>query len=103
MDTQFHTCGLNISAKVRHWFTEQLDQFQSLIPITAAAFVLEHPWDTAPAFRGLGSPAVSGPDTHAEARDHALKAAWSRVPLLCVSKPRQKPISTPGSRGGAPR
>ena len=79
MKIQFHYRGLNVNARLRHWLEQPLEQFESLIAVTAAAVVLEHRQDDAPAFRAFALLAVPGPDIHAEARDHTLEATWLKV------------------------
>jgi ribosome-associated translation inhibitor RaiA len=118
MKIQFHTRGLNISARVRNCLGEPLQRLQSLIQITKAAVVLEHTWDKAPAFRAFVLLAVPGPDIHAEVREHTLEAAWLKITaalrkqierrkaeqLARTKSMRQQPIFTaPWSRGGASR
>jgi ribosome-associated translation inhibitor RaiA len=117
MKIQFHIRGLNITARNRSSLRGSLERLQSLIPITAAAVVLEHRWGSAPAFRAFVLLAVSGPDIHAEAHDHTLEAAWLKVnaalrkqieqrkakQLARIKSMRQQTIfTTPWSRG-APR
>ena len=79
MKIQFHCRGLSVSARLRHWLEQPLEQLQSLISVTTAAVLLEHRQEDAPAFRALALLAVPGPDIHAEARDHTLEAAWLKV------------------------
>jgi ribosome-associated translation inhibitor RaiA len=79
MNTQFHIRGLNTNADLRRWLEQALDRLDSLIPVTAAAVVLEHRREDAPAFRVYVSLAVPGPDVHAEAREHTLETAWLKV------------------------
>ena len=79
MKNQFHIRGLSVNAGLRRWLEQSLDRLESLIPVTAAAVVLEHRRDDAPAFRAYVSLAVPGPDIHAEACDHTLEAAWLKV------------------------
>src|SRR6186997_477352 len=79
LKTQFHIRGLNVNAGLRRWLEQSLERLESLISITAAAVVLEHQRDDAPAFRAFVSLAVPGPDIHAEACDHTLVAAWLKV------------------------
>ena len=79
MKIQFHIRGLNLNVSLRHWLQESLERLESLNSVTAAAVVLEHRLDDAPAFRAYVSLAVPGPDIHAEARDHTLEAAWRKV------------------------
>ena len=79
MKTQFHIRGLNVSADSRRLLEQSLERLQCRISICAAAVVLEHRRDDAPAFRAFASLAVHGPDIHAEARDHTLEAAWLKV------------------------
>jgi len=118
MKIQFHIRGLNITAGARNDLRQSVEQLQALIPITNAAVVLEHTWDSAPAFRAFVLVAVPGPDIHAEAREHTLQAAWLKVTaslrkqielrkakqLARIKSMRQKPIFTaPWSNGGALR
>jgi ribosome-associated translation inhibitor RaiA len=79
MKIQFHIRGLNANADLRRWLEQSLERMESLISVTAAAVVLEHRRDQAPAFRTYVSLAVPGPDIHDEARDHTLEAAWLKV------------------------
>ena len=118
MKVQFHIRGLNITATARDSLKKWLERLQSLIPITAAAVVLEHCRGSAPAFRAFVLLAVPGPDIHAEARDHTLGVAWLKVnaalrkqiqqrkakQLARIKSKRQQPIfAAPWSRGGVPR
>ena len=41
MKTQFHIRGLNVSTDLRRWLKQPLERLQSLIPVSAAAVVLE--------------------------------------------------------------
>jgi ribosome-associated translation inhibitor RaiA len=79
MNVQFHIRGLNVDAGACQSFEQSLGALQRQISITAAAVVLEHRRDDAPAFRAYVSLAVPGPDIHAEAIDHTLVAAWRKV------------------------
>lgn len=79
MKAQFLTRGLSVSASSRSLLEQSLGRLQNLISITAAAVVLEHTRDHAPAFRAFVLLAVPGPDIHAEARDHTLEATWLKV------------------------
>jgi ribosome-associated translation inhibitor RaiA len=79
MKIQFHIRSVNITATARNSLRESLERLQRLIPISAAAVVLEHRWDSAPAFRAFVLLVVPGPNIHAEARDHTLGVAWLRV------------------------
>ena len=79
MRIQFQIRGLNVSASLRRWLEEPLEELRRLIPVSTAAVVLEHERDKAPAFRAFVLLAVPGPDIHAEARDHTLPAAWLKV------------------------
>ncbi|HKI70109.1 MAG TPA: HPF/RaiA family ribosome-associated protein [Verrucomicrobiae bacterium] len=79
MKIQFHIRGFNLDAGSRHWLEQPLEALQRLIPINAAAVVLEHQRDVTPAFRAFVSLAVPGPDIHAEAHDHTLEAVWLKV------------------------
>ena len=115
---QFHIRGLNVNAQRRDRLRGPLEQLRRLIPISAAAVVLEHRWDSAPAYRAFALLAVPGPDIHAEASDHTLDAAWLKViaalrkqieqrkakQLARIKPARERPIFTgPRSRGGVPR
>ena len=79
MKTQFQIRGLNVNAAYRHRVEKTLELLQRLVPIAAAAVVLEHERGNAPAFRAFVLLAVPGPDIHAEACDHTLEAAWLKV------------------------
>jgi ribosome-associated translation inhibitor RaiA len=118
MKTQFHIRGFNVRAGSRRWLGQSLGRLQSLISITAAAVVLEHRRDDAPAFRAYVSLAVPGPDIHADARDHTLEATWLKVTTALrkqieqrktkqvarIKSTRQQPVSTARwSREIAPR
>lgn len=118
MKVQFHIRSVNITPTARASLRKSLERLQSFIPITAAAVVLEHRWDSAPAFRAFVSLAIPGPDIHAEARDHTLAVAWLRVrtalrkqieqrkakQLARIKLSRRQLIFTaPRSRGGAPK
>ena len=118
MKIQFHIRGINITARARNRLRESLERLQNRIPITAAAVVLEHCSENAPAFRAFILLAIPGPDIHAEARDHTLEAAWLKInaalrkqieqrkakQLARTKSIRQQPIfMAPCSRGGVPR
>jgi ribosome-associated translation inhibitor RaiA len=118
MKTQFHVRGLNVSVDLRRWLEQPLERLQSLIPVSAAAVVLEHRRDDAPPFRAFALLAVPGPDIHAEARDHTLEATWLKVTtglrkqieqrkskqIARIKSNRHQPISMARwSRGGFPR
>ena len=79
MRIQFHIRGVNITSRTCNTLGESLERLQRLIPISAAAIVLEHRWDSAPTFRAFVLLAVPGPDIHAEARENTLAVAWFRV------------------------
>jgi ribosome-associated translation inhibitor RaiA len=79
MKTQFYIRGFNVSNRFRQWLEQPLEELKGLIPITAAAVVLEQRRDDSPAYRVFVSLAIPGPDIHAEARDHTLEAAWFNV------------------------
>lgn len=79
MKIQFHIRGLNVHAGSRNQFQQSIEDMQRLTPIGAAAVVLEYERERAPSFRAFALLAVPGPDIHAEARDHTLKAAWRKV------------------------
>jgi ribosome-associated translation inhibitor RaiA len=79
MKIQFQIRGVNITARVRNSVRESLERLRRLIPISAAAVVLEHRWDSAPAFRAFVLLVVPRRNIHAEARDYTLGVAWLRV------------------------
>ena len=79
MRIQFHSLGFSLDANLRRWLQQPIEGMRSLTPVTGAAVVLEQRRDDAPAFRAFVSLAVPGPDIHAEARDHTLRAAWLKV------------------------
>jgi len=79
MEIRFHIGGLNVHPGSRHRLELTLRGCQPLIPVSAAAVVLDHCRDELPAFRTYVSLAVPGPDIHAEARNHTLEAAWLKV------------------------
>ena len=97
MKTQFHIRGLNDNARLRRWLEQSLDRLESLISITAAAIVLEHRRDDAPAFRAFVSLAVPGPDIHAAACDHTVEAAWLKV-LTALRKQIEQRKARQGER-----
>jgi len=118
MQIQLHIRSVNINATARNRLRESLERLRRLIPISAAAVVLEHRWDSAPAFRAFVLLVVPGPDIHAEAHDHTLGVAWLRVraalrkqieqrkakQLACNKFTRQQPMFTaPWLRGGVPK
>ena len=118
MNIQFHIHGLNVRNSLRRWLEQSIERMHTLILITRAAVVLECRRAEAPAFRAFVSLAVPGPDIHAEARDHTLKAAWLKVTvalrkqierrktkqLARIKSTRQPPIFVaPWSKGGVPR
>lgn len=118
MKIQFQIRSVNLTDRTRNSLRESVERFQRLIPISAAAVMLEHRWDGAPAFRAFVSLAVPGPPIHAEARDHTLGVAWLRVKAalreqieqrkakqLVFSKSlRQRPRFTSSwLRGGVPK
>lgn len=79
MKIQFHLWGIQPSEPVRHSLQQPLEQLQKLIAISTAAVVLEQRRETTPGIRAFVSLAVPGPDIHAEAWDHTVKAAWLKV------------------------
>jgi ribosome-associated translation inhibitor RaiA len=79
MNIQIHIRGLNIGSRMRESLEQELEQLQTSISISAVAGVLEYQRDAAPPFRTFVLLAVPGPDIHAEAWDHTLKAAWRKV------------------------
>ena len=97
MKIQFHIRGLNDNASLRRWLEQSLDRLESLISITAAAVVLEHRRDDAPAFRAFVSLAVPGPDIHAAACDHTVEAAWLKV-LTALRKQIEQRKARQGER-----
>jgi len=79
MNIQLHIRGLHIGSQMRASLEQELERLETGNFITAAAGVLEHQRDAAPPFRASVLLSVPGPDIHAEARDHTLKAAWLKV------------------------
>jgi ribosome-associated translation inhibitor RaiA len=79
MRIQFHIRGLKENAGLRHRLQQSLERLETHFPISAAAVVLEHERNNAPAFRAYALLAVPGPDIHVEARDHTLEAVWLKV------------------------
>jgi hypothetical protein len=82
MKTRFHILGLNLNAGSRGWLEGQLIPLHCLVPVTAAAVMLERQRAHAPVFRAHVHLAVPGPDIHAEARDHTLEAVWLKVTAM---------------------
>jgi ribosome-associated translation inhibitor RaiA len=89
-ETNHHQIIQFVSADLRRWLKQPLERLQSLIPVWAAAVVLEHRRDEAPAFRAFALLAVPGPDIHAEARDHTLEAAWLKVTTALRKQTEQR-------------
>ncbi|HTJ00216.1 MAG TPA: hypothetical protein VL527_15140 [Dongiaceae bacterium] len=79
MKIQFHLWGIQPSEPMRHSLQQPLEQLQHLISISTAAVVLEQRREITPGIRAFVSLAVPGPDIHAEAWDHTVKAAWLKV------------------------
>lgn len=79
MKIQFHLRGLNLASDLRSRLEESIENMERLIPVSAAAVVLEYARDNGTAFRAFALLAVPGPDIHAEARDHTLEAAWLKL------------------------
>jgi ribosome-associated translation inhibitor RaiA len=115
MKILFYTRGFNVRKHSRQLLEQPIEQLQDLVSITRTAVVLERRREDAPAFRAFVSLAVPGPDIHAEARDHTLKAAWLKVTaalrkqiekrkakqLARIKSTRRQPIfKVPWSRGG---
>ncbi len=79
MKIQFHLRGLNLASGLRDRLAQSIENMERLIPVSAAAVVLEYARDNGTAFRAFALLAVPGPDIHAEARDHTLAAAWLKL------------------------
>ena len=79
MNIQFHLRGLNLASGLRDRLEQSIGNLERLIPVSAAAVVLEYARDNGTAFRAFALLAVPGPDIHAEARDHTLEAAWLKL------------------------
>jgi ribosome-associated translation inhibitor RaiA len=79
MKIQFLIRGLKDNAALRYRLQQPLERLAARIAISAAAVVVEHESNHAPAFRAYASLAVPGPDIHAEAHDHTLEAVWLKV------------------------
>jgi ribosome hibernation promoting factor len=92
MIIHFHIRGFNVNAASRRWFEQSLEKLQDLVPVSAAAVVLEYERESAPAFRASALLAVAGPDLHAEARDHTLEAAWLKVTAALRKQMEQRKI-----------
>jgi ribosomal subunit interface protein len=72
-------CGLNARALWQGLVESQLKRLQALAEIASAHVTLEWQHEATPAFRVQAQLEVPGPDYHAEARDHTLRAALSKV------------------------
>ena len=79
MKTQFHIRGLDVSAGSRRWLEESLEELQARVPVSVAVAVLDRTRDGDPPYTVRVHLAVPGPDIHAEACDHTLRAAWRKV------------------------
>jgi putative sigma-54 modulation protein len=79
MKMQLQIRGVKASAELQRWLEEPLERLRGLIPVSAAAVVVEREREAAPAFHAFVHLAVPGPDIHAEAREHTLEAVWLKV------------------------
>ena len=71
--------GLNSRAVWQGLVEAQLKRLQDLVAIASARVTLEWQHEVKPAFRVLALLEVPGPDFHAEASDHTLRAALLKV------------------------
>jgi ribosome-associated translation inhibitor RaiA len=72
-------CGLNARTAWRELVEAQLRRVEGLAAIASARVTLEWRREATPAFRVLTLLEVPGPDVHAEASDHTLRAALLKV------------------------
>jgi ribosome-associated translation inhibitor RaiA len=79
MEVQYQRRGLNQQAVTERLMLQSLKQLDQIIPISTALVVLEHQPNASPPFSASVEMAVPGPDIHAAARDHTLKAAVLKV------------------------
>jgi ribosomal subunit interface protein len=71
--------GLNAAAAWQGMVEAQIKKLQGLAAIAAAHVTLEKRRELTPAFRVRAELEVPGPDFHAEARDHTIRAALLKV------------------------
>jgi len=79
MNIQYRICGLNSKGGLEPLIEKDLHELSQLIPISQAEIVLEKQTEAAPPFRASALLAVPGPDIHAVACDHTLRAAWQKL------------------------
>ena len=79
MNIQYRICGLNNKGGLEPLIEKDLHDLSQLIPISHAEVVLEKQTDAAPPFLVSALLAVPGPDIHAVACDHTLRAAWQKL------------------------
>jgi ribosome-associated translation inhibitor RaiA len=118
MNIQFHFFGLNSNRQASEMIVPDLVQLHRQVSINSAAVVFDRTRNGGPPFAVRVHLAVSGPDIHAEARDHTLQGAWRKVcknlekqieqrktkQAARVKSNRQQPISkTRWSRPAMPR
>ena len=72
-------CGLNARAYWQALIEERLKKLEALAAIASARVILERQHEVRPAFRVQTLLEVPGPDVHAEASDHTLRAAVLKV------------------------
>ncbi len=71
--------GLNAKRSWLQVIAAQLNKLESLRAIDSAQVRLEFGHRSTPPFRVMAQLEISGPDLHAEARDHAWEAAFLKV------------------------
>ena len=79
MQIQYQLRGLEQQAVTERLIEQRLKQLDQIMPISTALVVLEHQPNASPPFSASVAMAVPGPDIHAAARDHTLKAAVLKV------------------------
>ncbi len=79
MNIILHYSGLNARTTWRGLVEEHLKRLQAMAVIASAHVTLEWQRESKPAFRVQALLEVPGPDYHAEARDHTLRAAVLKV------------------------
>ncbi len=79
MKIQYRLRGLSPRAAAERPMDQHLEHLDRLLPISLAQVVLEQQPNATPAFSASVALAVPGPDIHAAARDHTLKAVVLKV------------------------
>jgi ribosome-associated translation inhibitor RaiA len=79
MNVQFHIFGINANRRAKDMVLPCLEQLDRQISISLTVVVLDCTRNSGPPFTVRVHLTVPGPDIHAEARDHTLRAAWHKA------------------------